>query len=166
MSYDPAAPTLGELLEDWAAIMRELKARKLLKTNNLPTGEFAEVVVAVHYGGVRHGFSHHGCDVTTADGERLQVKGTRHLGSGPCGAGLTPIRKATYDSVVVVVFDEDFRVIEGLKFPREVVEDKFPIEAYRNARAVRLTRDLRADPRTESVDFSDAHRRIHEGVVG
>ena len=165
MGYDPTARTLGELLEDWAAIMRELKVRDVLRTNNLPTGDFAEVIVAVHFGGTRGGSSQTGWDVIASDGERLQVKGTRHLGTGVCGASITPIRDTAYDSVVVVVFDEDFVVIEGLKFPREVVEERFPVEQYRNARAVRLTRKLRADSRVESVDLSEAHRRVHDGIV-
>jgi hypothetical protein len=166
VTYDPSSRTLGELLADWAGIMRELKSRDVTRTNNLPTGDFAEVLVALHYDGVRGTFAQAGWDVKTRAGERIQVKGTRHLGATLCGASLTPIRDSAYDAVVVVVLDEDFGVLEALKFPREVVEERFAIEPYRNGRAIRLTRDLRADPRVERIDLSSAYRQVYDGPVG
>lgn len=60
------------------------------------------------------------------------------------------------------MFDEAFRVTEGLHIPREVVEERFPVEQYRNARFIRLTRVLRADPRVQTVDLSDTYQRLHE----
>lgn len=162
MIYDPSKRTTGQLLEDWAAVMRELQARDVLRTNNNPVGDIAEVIVAAHYGGERGGFSQAGWDVKTPDGERIQVKGIRVTGKGSAGRSLSPIRDTEYDCVVVVVFDESFRVTEGLRIPRQVVEARFPVEQYRNARFIRLTRALRDDPRVETVDLSDAYRRLHD----
>jgi len=146
MSYDPSKLTTGELLEGWAAVMRELHARDALCTNNNPVGDIAEVNVAAHYAGERGGFSQAGWDVKTPDGERIQVKGIRVIGRGSAGRSLSPIRDTDYDCVVVVVFDESFRVTEGLRITRQVVEARFPVERYRNARFIRLTGALRDDP--------------------
>lgn len=162
MTYDPSHRTTGQLLQDWTAVMRELRARDVLRTNNNPVGDIAEVIVAAHYGGERGGFSQAGWDVKMPSGERIQVKGIRVIGNGKAGRSLSPIRDSGYDAVVVVVFDETFRVTEGLHIPRAVVEERFAIEQYRNARFIRLTRALRQDPRVETVNLSDAYRRLHD----
>lgn len=63
--------------------------------------------------------------------------------------------------MVVVSFDEDFRVTEGLKLSRETVEDLFVHRAYVNGRIITVTSMLRADPRVRSVDLSQSARDLH-----
>lgn len=87
-------------------------------------GDIAEAIVTEHYGGERGSFSQAGWDVKTQDGERIQVKAMRRTSTGK-RTNLSPIRDSEYDSVVIVLFDEDFRVTEGLKLAREVVEELF-----------------------------------------
>ncbi len=53
MSYDTGEKTTPELLGDWAAIMRELRERDVIRTNNNPVGDIAEAIVADHYKGGR-----------------------------------------------------------------------------------------------------------------
>jgi hypothetical protein len=53
----------------------------------------------------------------------IQVKSRRKTAeSNP--TVLSPISDDEYDSLVVVIFDEDFRVIEGLKATRELIEER------------------------------------------
>ena len=112
MSYDPGQRTTVELLADWAAVMRELRRRDVIRTNNNPVGDIAEAIVHAHYGGTRAGFSQAGWDVTTDHGERIQVKAMR-LTPTTKRRNVSPIRDRDYDSVVIVVFDEDFQVTEA-----------------------------------------------------
>jgi len=105
--------------------MRDLRAREIIRTNNNPVGDLAEAVVAAHYGGERGGFVQAGWDVRLPTGERLQVKALRETGAGG-RRNLSPIRDADYDAVIVVIFDEDFRVTEGLRIERATVEELFP----------------------------------------
>jgi hypothetical protein len=74
---------------------------------------------------------------------------------------ISPIRDSEYDSVVIVIFDEDFRVIEGLKIPREAVEDLFQHREYVNGRIITVTQLLLADPRVETVDLSETAVRLN-----
>lgn len=145
--------TTQDLLAEWAAVMRELKRRGIVRTNNNPVGNIAEAIVAAHVGGERGSFSQRGWDVLTADGERIQVKALRQTGRR---RNLSPIRDREYDSVIVVVFDEDFQLAEGLKLRRETVEELFHHRAYVNGRIIVLTQALRADPRVEHIDLSVA----------
>jgi hypothetical protein len=160
MSYDVSGRTTAELLGEWATIMRELRERDVIRTNNNPVGDIAEALVHAHFGGVRGSFAQAGWDVTTEDGERIQVKAVRNTAANK-RTNLSPIRDADYDSVVVVVFDEDFRVTEGLKLPRAVVEELFEPTAHVNGRIIRLTTAFREDPRIEVVDLADAYTRLH-----
>jgi hypothetical protein len=44
MSYDPSSRSTRELLSDFAAIMRELRARDVVRTQNNPLGDVAETM--------------------------------------------------------------------------------------------------------------------------
>lgn len=160
VSYDPSTRSTSELFADWAAVMRELRLRDVIRTNNNPVGDIAEAIVAAHYDGERGAFAQAGWDVKTRDGERIQVKAMRTTETTK-RRNLSPIRDSDYDSVVIVVFDEDFRVLEGLRLTRDVVEELFAHRAYVNGRIITVTQALRADPRVETVDLSDAARRLH-----
>lgn len=47
-----------ELLRLWAAILRELRRRGIVRTANNPIGDIAEALVARHFKGERAGFSY------------------------------------------------------------------------------------------------------------
>jgi len=153
--YDTADRTTPELLADWAAVMRALRERGVIRTNNNPVGDIAEAIVAAHYRGTCGSFSQAGWDVQTPDGELIQVKAMRRTATGK-RRNLSPIRDTNYDSVVIVVFDEDFRVAEGLKIERAAVEDLFPIKEHVNGRVITVTKMLCADPRVKTVALSSA----------
>jgi hypothetical protein len=155
MSYDPAKRSTRELLADWAAIMRQLRARDVIRTNNNPIGDIAEAIVAAHYDGERGSFSQAGWDVRLADGTKLQVKALRLTGARG-RRNLTPIRDTDYDAVIVVIFNEDFRVSEGLRIPRATVEQLFPHREHVNGRIITVTNKLRAAASVEVIHLSDA----------
>src|SRR4051794_13635437 len=122
VSYDPRNRTTPELLADWSAVMHELRERGVIRTNNNPAGDIAEAVVASHYRGERGSFSQAGWDVKTPVGERIQVKALRQTPTAK-RRNLSPIRDRNYDSLLIVIFDEDFGVTEGLRLARELVEE-------------------------------------------
>jgi hypothetical protein len=139
--------------------MAELRVRDVVRTNNNPAGDIAEAIVATYYGGERGSFSQAGWDVRTSAGERIQVKAIRVTPTSR-RRNLSPIRDDAYDSVVIVVFDENFQVVEGLKLSRQTVEDLFAHRAYVNGRVITVTRALRRDPRVETIDLRAAADRL------
>jgi hypothetical protein len=152
VSYDADSKDKRGLLSDWVAIMRQLRTLGVIRTNNNPIGDIAEAIVCDHYGGERASFSQKGWDVKTPGGELIQVKSRRRTPeSNP--SVLSPISDDEYDSLVVVIFDEDFQVTEGLKASRALVEDRFDLDG-KNQRRVSLNK-LRSDPEVEEVDFSE-----------
>lgn len=162
VSYDPQERTTSQLLRDWAAVMLELRRRDVVRTNNNPTGDIAEAIVAQHFGGERGSFSEKGWDVQTPAGERIQVKAMRQV-PGSNRRNLSPIRDEDYDTVVVVIFDENFTVTEGLQLERATVEDLFPRREHVNGRIITVTRKLREDPRVRVIDLAAAAAHLHGG---
>lgn len=139
--------------------MRELRTRGITRTNNSPTGDIAEAIVAAHYGGKLAVSGTKGWDVQTPDGERIQVKSVRNTPT-TSRKNLSPIRDQNYDSVVVVVFDEDYTVTDGLKLSREVAEDLAKWVPHINGHVLYMTGPLLNDPRVEHVDLTDAYARL------
>jgi hypothetical protein len=154
MVYDSASRSTRELLADFAAIMRALRDRGVVRTNNNPIGDIAEAIVAEHYGGQRGNFSQPGWDVKLPGGERLQVKALRRAGARG-RRNLSPIRDSDYDAVIVVIFDEDFRVVEGLRIERATVEALFEHRAHVNGRIITVNEKLRTHPDVQTVELSD-----------
>ncbi len=148
--------TTRELLKFWAAIMRELLRRDVIRTANNPIGDIAEAVVTEHYNGERQAFSNSGWDVTAANGERLEVKGIRLTGART-RANLSPIpATSTYTHVIIVVFDADLRVTETLRMPRSAVERLFSPRKKDGGRIIRLSTKLRNDVDVVPIELSDA----------
>lgn len=160
VTYDPSKRSVPELLADWAGIMRQLRLKNIVRTSNNPAGDIAEAVVAAHYEGERGSFSQAGWDVRTKT-ERIQVKALRRTAANTKRTNLSPIRDTAYDAVVIVVFDEDFRIDEGVKVSRGVVEELFPHREHVNGRIITVTKNFLADPRVESVDLSGAYAKLH-----
>jgi hypothetical protein len=147
--------SVRELLTLWAASLRELRDRGVVRTFNNPIGDIAEELVSVHYGGERGGFSQKTWDVRVGD-ELLQVKALRRTGTRT-RRNLSPVRSDDgYDAVIVVIFTDDLRVDQALRIPREVVNELFPRRAHVNGRVITLTATLLAHPDVTSIALSDA----------
>jgi hypothetical protein len=152
--------SVPQLLKLWAAVMRELRTKDIVRTNNNPVGDIAEAIVHQYYKGSERGsFVQAGWDVITADGTRIQVKAMRQT-AGSKRRNLSPIRDSDYDSVVIVILNEDFEVVEGLHLDRELVEELFVHRDYVNGRVITVTARLRQDPRVEHLDLAAAAQRV------
>ena len=106
---------------------------------------------ARHFGVEPERGSQPGYDLTTKDGERIQVKGLRR--TRPGRATLSTIRKlesCSFDSVIAVVFEPDFSSFVAWKFPREVVERHGRWSPHVNGHLVTLSRRLLSDPDVEA----------------
>lgn len=108
-----------DLLQLEAGIVAELRKRNLVRTNNKPLGDIAEMVVLFARGGVMEPNSTKSHDVTDLNGRRIQVKAMGKRASGR-SAKFSPFRSFEFDSAVFLVFDsENFNLI----LAREVAGD-------------------------------------------
>jgi hypothetical protein len=124
--YPPDLSALSEsgLFSLYRAILRELKSRGVIRTENAPVGDYAEYLVATALGGQLAPNSEKSWDVLGNDGEKLQVKA--RVVSNPAEPGqlqLSPFRAFGFDSAVIVLLSAtDYAVSRASKVPRYVVE--------------------------------------------
>lgn len=135
------------LLGDWAAIMRELRCREAIRSENNPTGDLAEALVAEHFGVELEPNSTKGFDLRLPDGTRIQVKGRRRtLRSKPSHYGqMRNLDKDPFDDLVVVLFDEEFEVESCHRMPIAVVLRLARYSSHTNAWRLPLIKGARAE---------------------
>lgn len=123
LSVDWSALGVTELLDAHCAILEELRKRKVLRSKNNPTGDYAEWLVSTKLNLTLENKSAKGWDATDAAGVRYQIKGRRVTPDNP-STQLGVIRNLDgkdFDVLIAVVFDEAWRVRSAAKIPHDVV---------------------------------------------
>jgi hypothetical protein len=126
----PALTTASaaDLLALQGALLAELRARKILRTNNPPVGDYAEWLVAHALGGVQlEANSTKSYDLEAAPYGRIQVKGRVLSTPGKSGQRQTsPFRSANFDhAALVLISDVDFSVTSAVLLPVAVVKERW-----------------------------------------
>lgn len=104
-----------------ASVVKELRRRDLVRTNNKPLGDIAEYVVWLARGGVLEPNSTKSHDITTDSGHRIQVKAMANRAAG-AGARFSPFRSAGYHTAVSLVFDTVFEIVEAFEVEADQIE--------------------------------------------
>ena len=146
----------ARLLGDWAAIMSELRRRGAIRSENNPTGDLAEALVAGFYQVEPAANSTAGYDLCLSDGTRVQVKGRRRTAySKPSHYGLMRrLDKDLFDVLVVVNLDEEFAVESAYRMPISVVRELAGFSSHTNAWRLPVIRGSRAAlPGVEQIEL-------------
>lgn len=148
--------TTAELFEQYATALRELRARDVLRTNNLPAGDYAEWLAHRALGGSLATPAEKSFDLTMADGTLVQVKArtvSPRVRAGQLQAGV--FRSWDFDQAVFVQFAEaDYRVVKASLVPMEEVRQSATWTKHVNGWRVFMTPALMSAP--GSVDITDA----------
>lgn len=96
----------------WAEVMVELAARELIWSGKSPLADYAELLIARHYGVEPLKGTNPGYDLVTKQERRVQVKSRRYgPGSNPTHFGdISNFEKEGFDDFVGVLFEADFTV--------------------------------------------------------
>ena len=112
MSADFSQSSDIELLRLYADVMKELRARGVVRSANNPVADYTEKLVAGRLGLVLVGKSSKGHDAVDSKGDRYQIKG-RRITPENSSTQLSAIRDLTerpFDHLIGVVFRADFSV--------------------------------------------------------
>lgn len=118
-----ASLSVGELLALSRGILAELRDRGVIRSGNAPAGDYAELLVQRATAGELAPNSQRSWDVLTPEGERLQVKA--RVVTSPTRTGerqLSVFRSWDFDALVVVLFDDQFRVWRATHLPVALLE--------------------------------------------
>jgi hypothetical protein len=147
----------------YRAILRELKGRGVIRTENAPVGDYAEYLVAAALGGQLAPNAEKAWDVLGNDGEKIQVKA--RVVSEPAEPGqlqLSPFRSFGFDSAVIVLLSAaDYAVSRASKVPRHVVESAAVYRHHVNGSVLFARPDIMGHP--EATDVTAALRAAQSG---
>ncbi len=110
----------------WAEVMQELADRELIWSGKSPLADYAELLVARHFGVEPLKGTNPGYDLVTEDERRVQVKSRRFVpGSKPGHFGeFAEFEDERFDDLVVVLFEADFTVREAYLAPYAWVAER------------------------------------------
>jgi hypothetical protein len=66
------------------------------------------------------------------------------------------MRSELYDTLVIVLLDEEYRVTEGLRMTKETFKELAGFSRHINSWTVTVSQKLRVHPDVEILDLSDA----------
>jgi hypothetical protein len=143
-----------ELLQLGRATIEELRLRGVVRSGNAPAGDYAEWLAAERLPGTLAGRSERSWDVLTESGERIQVKA--RVVADPKDPGqrqLSVLRSFDFDWLLILLFDDKFRVWRAVKVLPAAAE----LSAYRsehvNGYVLYAKDSLLDDPAT--IDLAD-----------
>lgn len=149
----------SQLFALYRGVLRELRARGVVRTENAPAGDYAEFLVASALGGTLAPNSEKSFDVL-AGGSRLQVKA--RVVSEPPRSGqlqLSPFRSFDFDEAVIVLLsDKDYSVRQAVRVSAAAVEAASTFNAHVNGHIAHARPALLSGP--NAVDVTDILRAV------
>jgi hypothetical protein len=130
---DFTGKTTAELLTIHAAIMEELRNRKILRSANNPTGDLAEYLFCSAFGWKQEGNSTKSYDAIDIAGIKYQIKG-RRIHQRNKSRQLSAIRDLDgFDVLAVVLFDDDYKVTRAGLIPSARIREGASYIAHTNS---------------------------------
>jgi hypothetical protein len=142
-----------ELLRLHAAIINELKQRKVVRTKNNPVGDYTEYLVSKTMNLSLASNSAAGYDGIDKEGIKYQIKGRRITPENK-SRQLSAIRnldKKNFDFLVGVIFDENYSVLDAVVLPHEVVCEYASYRKHVNGHIIHLRGKILQDQRVNDI---------------
>ena len=136
--------TVKELLELHAAILEELRERKIVRSSNAPLGDYAELLFKIAFSWTLEHNASSGHDATDAAGNRYQIKScrmTQHNGSRQ----LSFIRRLpdkTFDFLASALFNADYSIRRAAIVPHVLLEPRCRFSKHTNGWLFKLEDDV------------------------
>jgi hypothetical protein len=127
----------------WAEVMLELARRELIWSGKSPLADYAELLVARHYGVEPLKGTNAGYDLVTEEGRKVQVKSRRYgPGSKPSHFGeFAEFLDARFDDFVGVLFEADFTVRAAYLAPYGWVAERVKPVKDKHRLTIKAVRD-------------------------
>lgn len=144
---------VGELLTLHAEIMTELNKREILRSQNNPTGDYAEYLAAKVLQLKLESNSKSGFDATDAGGKKVQIKGRRVTAKNPSRqlGIIRDLEGRRFDYLIGIIFGEFYTVDQALKIPHELVRDYATFSELQNGHILHLSGEILSDNRIENI---------------
>lgn len=145
--------SVRDLLSMHSAILDELKHRGVVRSQNNPTGDYAEWLCADKLRLTLEMNSAKGFDATDSQGIRYQIKGRRVTPDNP-STQLGVIRNLTdhhFNFLLAVIFDANWQIARAAKIPYKTVGQLATYRAHQNGHIMHLRPTVFDVPEVEDV---------------
>ncbi|WP_047248538.1 hypothetical protein [Chromobacterium subtsugae] len=145
--------SVSGLLDLHGQILARLREGKVLRSENNPTGDYTEWLLATKLGFRLEPNSSKGFDAVDADGARIQIKGRRITPRNP-SRQLSVIRQLEdqpFDWLLAVIFDEHWKVLRAMKLPWAAVTRYSTYRRHVNGHVLILRDHLLDDPSVHDI---------------
>jgi len=153
--FNPNDFSTSELLRCYAAILDELRARSVIRTQNNPVADYAEWLVSKKLGLELTPNSNAGYDALGADGSRYQIKRRRielSRDRGQLGV-IRNLDAVEFDYLIGVLFSMNFSTVEAYKIPHATIRDFARFRSYQNGHILHLRGSILEAPEVEDISF-------------
>ena len=152
--------SISDLLDLHMDAIKELRRRDVLRSENTPTGDFAEYLFCGAFGWKRADNAAKAFDAKGNDDTRYQIK-ARRLHRRNKARQLSPIRDLDgFDTLAAVLFDDTYRVTRAALIPNGVVRQRSTFIPYVNG-----YRFLLQDEVWDVRGVCDVTDRLHEFML-
>ncbi|KQP82156.1 hypothetical protein [Aeromicrobium sp. Leaf291] len=145
--------TPEQLLAGYAAVLRELRSREIVRTNNAPAGDYAEWLAQRALGGVLAPNSVKSYDLTLDDGTRVQVK-ARVVGHPILNSQrqMSPFRSWDFGlGALVQLSSVDYSVLRATLVPTSEIRSRATYRSHVSGDVAFMTDDLLGAPGARDV---------------
>lgn len=142
-----------ELLKLWSMLMNEMRSRGLVRSNNNPTGDYAEKIVSEKLGLKLAGGSNKGFDAVDSKGIRYQIK-ARRMTSQKTSRQLSVIRNLAakdFDYLLAAIFDSEFSLKQLWKIPHGLLKHYATFREHQNGHILILRGPILQDRRVKNL---------------
>lgn len=153
MKIDLTSLTSSEVLHLHAQLIEELRARKITRTSNNPTGDLAEYLFCKAFGWKQEPNSKSHVDAIDSDGLRYQIKArriTEHNNSRQVSA-IRNLDDNHFDYLAGVLFTEDYKIYKAAIIPRSVIVEWSKYGKHTNSHRFLLHDDIWIIPSVRDV---------------
>ena len=123
-------------------------ALALGRTSNI-VGEYAEYIAHQYYGGSLLPASAVSADIKTSNGNLLQIKSRKIKKSGTTQLGV--IRSWNFDFLIVILFDENGKIIKAIEVPVEIAQIYAVPNKHQNGWIISTTKNFICDDRVKDI---------------
>ncbi len=143
-----------ELFNDYAGIINELRGRKIIRTSNNPSADYAEKLVADTLGLDLMPPSNLGFDaINKKSNVRYQIKARRVTifnKSRQLGV-IRNLDKKEFDYLIAVIFDEFFHIKECYQIPFELIKKYSRYSEHQHGHILILRGEILKDKKIQNI---------------
>jgi hypothetical protein len=154
-----------DLLKQYGDLLRELRARGVVRSYNNPAADIAEWIGAQAFGLILETASAKGYDATDGVGKRYQIKSRRITPENPSTqlGVMRDLAESQFDYLLAVYFEQDFQVRAAYLVEHGAVVDHALFSKAQKGHILHAKTALLTDPRCRDVTV--ACRAVSHGAT-